>query len=87
MLIKLNKVRYITVGQGASFKVERTVFEPIWLNPAHISKVEIEQGPADCPDVTDITWGVGNTSGHVQVTETPEQINALINAAIRGARQ
>ena len=29
MLIKLNKVIFITVGQGASFKVERTVLEPL----------------------------------------------------------
>ena len=77
MLIKLNKVRYITVGQGASFKVERTVFEPIWLNPAHISKIEIEQGPADCPDAT----GVSILKGYVSVRETPEQINALIKEA------
>ena len=78
MLIKLNKVIFITVGQGASFKVERTVLEPIWLNPSHLTKMEIQQGPEDCPDVTEITWGAGRLGGHVRVLETPEQINSLI---------
>ena len=74
MLIKLNKVSFITVGHGATLKVERTVLEPVWLNPTHIAKIEIEQGPADCPDITEITWGAGRLGGHVHVLETPEQI-------------
>ena len=81
MLIKLNKVSFITVGQGASLKVERTILEPIWLNPTSIAKIEIELGPADCPDITEITWGAGRLGGHVRVLETPEQIISLIKAA------
>jgi len=81
MLIKLNKVSFITVGQGASFKVERTVLEPVWLNPTHIAKMEIEQGPADCPDITEVTWGTGRLGGHISVLETPEQIIELSKAA------
>jgi len=81
MLIKLNKVSFITVGQGASFKVERTVLEPVWLNPTSIAKMEIEQGPADCPDITEVTWGTGRLGGHISVLETPEQIIELSKAA------
>ena len=81
MLIKLNKVKFVTVGRGASFKVERTILEPIWLNPSHIAKIEIEPGPADCPDVAEITWGTGRLGGHISVLETPEQIIELIKAA------
>ena len=81
MLIKLNTVSFITVGQGASFKVERTILEPIWFNPAHIAKIVIKQGPADCPDITNITWGVGPLGNHTDVLETPEQIIELIKAA------
>ena len=81
MLIKLNKVSFITVGHGATLKVERTHLEPIWLNPTHITKIIIMQGPADCPDVTEITWGAGRLGGHVRVLETPEQIIELIKSA------
>ena len=81
MLIKLNKVSFITVGHGATLKVERTVLEPIWVNPNHIAKIEIEQGPADCPDITSITWGAGRLGGHISVLETPEQIIELISGA------
>ena len=81
MLIKLNKVRFVTVGQGASFKVERTVLEPVWLNPTHIAKIEIEQKIKDCPYVTEITWGAGRLGGHIHVLETPEQIIELISGA------
>ena len=81
MLIKLNKVSFITVGHGATLKVERTHLEPIWLNPTSIAKIEIELGPADCPDVTEVTWGAGRLGGHISVLETPEQIIELIKAA------
>jgi len=79
MLINVNKVSFITVGQGASLKVESTILEPIWLNSAHIAKMELEQGPGDCPDITEITWGAGRLGGHIHVLETPEQINNLIS--------
>ena len=81
MLIKLNKVSFITVGHGATLKVERTVLEPVWVNSTHIAKLELEQGPADCPDVTVITWGAGRLGGFIHVLETPEQIIALISGA------
>ena len=81
MLIKLNKISFITVGHGPTLKVERTVLEPVWLNPAHIAKIVIKQGPADCPDITNITWGVGPLGNHTDVLETPEQIISLIKAA------
>ena len=81
MLIKLNKVSFITVGQGTSLKVERTVLEPVWLNPTHIAKITIKQGPADCPDITEITWGAGPLGNHIDVLETPEQIIELIKSA------
>ena len=81
MLIKLNKVSFITTGSGQRFKVERTILEPVWLNPAHIAKIVIKQGPADCPDITNITWGVGPLGNHTDVLETPEQIITLIKAA------
>ena len=81
MLIKLNNISFITVGQGASFKVERTILEPIWINSTHITKMELEQGPADCPDITSITWGAGRLGGHISVLETPEQIIELISGA------
>ena len=84
MLIKLNKISFITVGHGATLKVERTVLEPIWLNPTHITKIEIEQGPADCPDITEITWGAGRLGGYVSVLETPEQITNLIAGYSKG---
>ena len=85
MLIKLYKISHITTGHGKTIKVESTNIDPLWINPTHIAKLERER--VHNTDITRVTWGVGNTSGHVQVTETPEQINALINAAIRGARQ
>ena len=81
MLIKLNKISFITVGQGASFKVERTVLEPVWLNPTHIAKIVIKQGPADCPDITNIAWGAGPLGNHIDVLETPEQIIERIKSA------
>ena len=81
MLIKLNKISFVTVGHGASLKVERTILEPVWLNPTHIAKIVIKQGPADCPDITNITWGVGPLGNHTDVLETPEQIITLIKAA------
>ena len=81
MLIKLNKISFVTVGHGASLKVERTILEPVWLNPTHIAKIVIKQGPADCPDITNITWGVGPLGNHTDVLETPEQIIALIKSA------
>ena len=81
MLIKLNNISFITVGQGASFKVERTILEPVWINSTHITKMELEQGPADCPDITSITWGAGRLGGHISVLETPEQIIELISGA------
>ena len=74
MLIKLNKVSFVTTGHGASKKVERTILEPVWINPTHIAKIVIEQGPEDCPDITEITWGVGRLGDHIHVLETPEQI-------------
>ena len=81
MLIKLNKVSFITVGRGSILKVERTHLEPIWLNPNHIAKIVVQQGPADHSDVTEITWGAGRLDGHVRVVETPEQIIELTKAA------
>jgi len=83
MLIKLNKVSFVTVGHGASKKVERTILEPVWINPNHIAKITIEQGPADCPDITEITWGVGRFGSHISVLETPEQIISLISGHTR----
>jgi len=79
MLIKLNTVSFVTVGHGATKKVERTILEPIWLNPTHIAKMELQQGPEDCPDITEITWGAGRLGGHIHVLETPEQIISLIS--------
>ena len=84
MLIKLNKVSFITAGRGSTLKVERTILEPVWINPTHIAKIEVEQGPADCSDVTEITWGAGRLGGHVSVLETPEQINNLIAGYSKG---
>ena len=78
MLIKLNNISFVTVGHGASKKVERTILEPVWVNSAHIAKLELKQGPADCPDVTEVTWGAGRLGGHIRVLETPEHINDLI---------
>ena len=78
MLIKLNTVSFVTSGHGTTKKVERTILEPVWVNPNHIAKITLEQGPADCPDVTEITWGAGRLGGHIHVLETPEQINNLI---------
>ncbi len=79
MLIKLNTVSFVTSGHGASKKVDRTILEPIWINPTHIAKIELELGPADCPDITEITWGAGRLGGHIHVLETPEQIISLIS--------
>jgi len=79
MLIKLNAASFITTGSGQRIKVERTVLEPVWLNPTHIAKIVIKQGPADCPDITHITWGSGEYGCHIDVLETPEQIIALIS--------
>ena len=83
MLIKLNKVSFVTVGHGASKKVERTILEPVWLNPTLIAKLDIELGPADCPDITVITWGSGRLGGHIHVLETPEHIISLISGHTR----
>ena len=79
MLIKLNTVSFVTSGHGASKKVERTILDPVWLNPAHIAKIEMHQGPADCPDVTLIMWGAGRFGDRIYVLETPEQIISLIS--------
>ena len=81
MLIKLNTVSFVTSGHGSTKKVERTILEPVWVNPNHIAKITLEQGPADCPDVTEITWGAGRLGGHIHVLETPEQIIELISGA------
>ena len=83
MLIKLNTVSFVTSGHGATKKVERTILEPVWVNPNHIAKITLEQGPADCPDVTEITWGAGRLGGHIHVLETPEQIISLISGHTR----
>ncbi len=77
MLIKLNTVSFVISGHGATKKVERTILEPVWVNPNHIAKIELEQGPEDCPDITVITWGAGRLGGHIHVLETPEQITNL----------
>jgi hypothetical protein len=77
MLIKLNTVSFVTVGQGASFKVERTILEPIWLNTNHIITMDLKAGPEQCPDITRIFL----THNHqISVLETPEQIIELIKA-------
>ena len=81
MLIKLNTVSFVTSGHGASKKVDRTILEPVWVNSTHIAKIELELGPADCPDITEITWGAGRLGGHIHVLETPEQIIELISGA------
>jgi len=79
MLIKLNKVSFITTGHGATLYVERTILEPHWINPNHIAFMEITMGPADCPDITTI-WIAGlPTNCKLQVLETPEQITELIS--------
>ena len=83
MLIKLNKVSFVTSGRGASKKVERTSLEPIWFNPTFIVKIELEQGPADCPDVTVITWGAGRLGGQIAVLEAPEMITSLTTGLTR----
>ena len=77
MLIKLNKVSFVTTGRGSTLKVERTILEPLWLNPNHIAFMETTMGPEDCPDITTI-WVAGvPTKCKLQVLETPEQINNL----------
>ena len=83
MLIKLNTVSFVTSGHGASKKVDRTILEPVWVNPNHIAKITLEQGPEQCPDVTEITWGAGRLGGHISVLETPEQIISLISGHTR----
>ena len=83
MLIKLNKVSFITTGHGATLYVERTTLEPLWINPNHIAFMETTMGPADCPDITTI-WIAGlPTNCKLQVLETPEHINELISGLTR----
>ena len=83
MLIKLNKVSFITTGHGATLNVERTILEPVWINPNHIAFMEITMGPADCPDITTI-WIAGlPTNCKLQVLETPEHINELSSGLTR----
>ena len=84
MLIKLNTVSFVTSGHGTTKKVERTILEPVWVNPNHIAKITLEQGPADCPDITEITWGAGRLGGHIHVLETPEQITNLMAGYSKG---
>ena len=77
MLIKLNTVVIVTSGHGNTLKVERTILEPVWINPNHIAFMETTMGPEDCPDITTI-WIAGvPTKCKLQVLETPEQINNL----------
>ena len=74
MLIKLTEISFATSGYGSTKKVDQVIKETIWLNPAHIAKLEIKKAPADHPDITVITWGVGPMGGHREVLETPEEI-------------
>jgi len=93
MLIKLNQTSFVTTGHGASKKVESTNTSLLWLNPAHIIAIDVAKGSEQYPQHTRVfltpelvkTATIGNSSV-ITVLESPEQINALINAAIRGAR-
>ena len=78
MLIKLNKVSFITTGHGATLNVERTILDPVWINPNHIAFMETKMGPAQCPDITVIYFAGVPTNSNIQVLEYPEQINQLI---------
>jgi len=77
MLIKLTEVGFATSGYGPTKKVDQVIKETIWLNPAHIAKLETKSAPADHPDITVITWGAGRMGNSITVLETPEQIIAL----------
>ena len=84
MFIKLNKVSFITTGHGKTLNVDRTILEPLWINPNHIAFMEITMGPADCPDITTI-WIAGvPTKCKLQVLETPEQITNLTAGYSKG---
>jgi len=78
MLIKLTKISFAISGYGTTKKVDRVIKETIWLNPSHIAEIETKSAPADHPDTTSITWGVGRMGNTVTVLETPEQIITLI---------
>ena len=76
MLIKLTKISFTTVGHPA--RVDRTITEPIWINPAHIISVlindKLPEGRLPCERLTQVCIG----NGSFKVVETPEQINSLI---------
>ena len=79
MLIKLTQITIAMSGHTHTAKVENVYQDPIWLNPAHIAKIELQQGRhPDAPDVTVVKWGTGKIGGNIHVLETPEQINTLI---------
>ena len=79
MLIKLTEISFATSGYGSTKKVDQVIKETIWLNPAHIAKLEIKKAPADHPDITQITWGAGPMGGQREVLETPEEILTKIS--------
>jgi hypothetical protein len=78
MLIKLTKIAFATSGYGTTKNIDKVITTPIWLNPAHIAKLETKTAPSTRPDITIIAWGVGRIGNHTDVLETPEQIIELI---------
>ena len=78
MLIKLTEVAFATSGYGPTKKIDQVIKTPIWLNPAHIAKIEAKAAPKEQADITAITWGAGPMGGKREVLETPEQIIELI---------
>ena len=82
MLIKLTKISFTTVGHPA--RVDRTITEPIWINPAHIISVlindKLPEGRLPCERLTQVCIG----NGSFKVLETPEQINNLIAGYSKG---
>ena len=78
MLIKLTEISFATSGYGTTKKIDQVIKIPIWLNPAHIAKIETKTAPTDHPDITIIAWGAGPMGGKREVLETPEQIIELI---------
>ena len=76
MLIKLTKISFTTVGHPA--RVDRTITEPIWINPAHIISAfitdKLPEGRLPCERLTQLCIG----NGSFKVLETPNQINSII---------
>ena len=77
MFIKLTKISFTTVGHPA--RVDRTITEPIWINPAHIISAfitdKLPEGRLPCERLTQVSHRYWTP---FKVLETPEQINSLI---------